>query len=80
MYYSDEPFVAAVAATEPGEDLVAVIANTDGGPEVARIALPRSDAPWRAIASCPPLAPGVYRVVVAGSKQVEPLSDVFLVA
>ncbi len=78
LYLKDEPVILRVRTTDPGEPLNAVVHEVETGLEAARVTLPPADH-WRQ-AEFGPVPEGGYRVVVSGAEQVEPVSDLFLVA
>lgn len=76
-YWSDEPVAFRVQGT-PGADLVATVADTETGREVARVPLRTDDNPWTS-AESPHLPAGIYRMTIGGDARVEPVTDVFTV-
>jgi hypothetical protein len=59
--------------------LGAVVEDVDSGAQVAKTAMPQVKDGWHE-AELPPLPEGVYRITVDGGGDVNPVTDVFIVA
>jgi pimeloyl-ACP methyl ester carboxylesterase len=79
IYAAGEPVELRVRPENEGMDLIATVAEVDGGQVVAQERLPQGDGGWREL-RLPPFAPGVYRVRVSGDFAVDPVTDIFTVA
>jgi pimeloyl-ACP methyl ester carboxylesterase len=80
VYSAGEPIAVAVAPSDSGEDVRAIVQDTETSATVATADVSRSNDQWRHV-EFRPLPAGTYRIVVEGrADKVEPVSDLFLVA